>query len=450
MHRPGAPFTFLLALAAPLTAQAQDLAAKIDAAVDKHMQRPTAVGLSVGVALRGAVVAKGYGLADAEFDVPANADTAFRIGSITKQFTAALVLRLIEQGKVSLDDPLAKHVPDFPTAGKTVTVRQLLDHTSGIKSYTSLGAAWEKTQPLELTHDELLGLVAGKPFDFEPGTDWRYNNTGYYLLGVLLEKVTGKPYAQLIQDEIAGPLGLGRTRYDSNSDLIKNRAQGYEHRDGKLGNDAPLGLSQPGAAGALLSTGGDLVRWSTALCDGKVISNDSYARMTQTTVLPNGRDTRYAFGLGRDQFAGKARIHHGGGINGFNSFLFWLPEAGLHVAVISNSERLSAKRAAEEIAYAVLGLEPPRAEDRPTSPQLRASIAGDYTIEALGKGMKVFEQDGKVMVQGDGQSAVSILWQGEGEFRASFDPSVKLIWQKDGKSFELHQGGGVFVAKKKE
>jgi len=454
MKQPVTTLLFLCALAAVLAAQTPDtktteLGGRIDAVVKPHLKKPGAVGLSVGVAFGGEVVAKGYGLADAEFDVVADAETCFRIGSITKQFTAALVLKQIEQGKVSLDDPLGKHVPDFPTAGKTVTVRQLLDHTSGIKSYTDLGPEWEKKQPLELSHDELLGLVAGKPFDFEPGTEWRYNNTGYYLLGVLLEKVTGRPYAELIQQEIATPLGLGRTRYDSNRELIKNRAQGYEFAQGKLGNDAPLGMSQPGAAGALLSTGGDLVRWSQALVAGKVVTKASYARMVQPTVLPNGSDTHYGFGLMRDEFGGTARVHHGGGINGFNSFLFWLPEPGFHVAVISNSEHLNAQRVAEDIAYEVLGLQRPVAADKPTTAELRALIAGDYTIDALGMNIRVFEKDGKVMTQAEGQDAFAILWQGEMAFRASFDPGVKLVWSQAGKSFELHQGGGVFVAKKK-
>ena len=454
MNRLATRLLLLCAFAAPLTAQTPraltpDLASRIDAVVKPHLKKPGAVGLSVGVAHGGEVIAKGYGLADAEFDVAADSETCFRIGSITKQFTAALVLEQIEQGKLALADPLGKHVPDFPTAGKTVTVSQLLDHTSGIKSYTDLGPEWEKKQPLELSHDELLGLVAGKPFDFEPGTEWRYNNTGYYLLGVLLEKITGRSYAALIAAEIATPLGLGRTRYDSNRELIKNRAQGYEFDEGKLGNDAPLGMSQPGAAGALLSTGGDLVRWSQALVAGKVVSKESYARMVQTTVLPNGRDTHYGFGLMRDEFGGKTRINHGGGINGFNSYLFWLPEPGLHVAVISNSERLNARRVAEDIAYEVLGLQRPVAADRPTSAELRALIAGDYAIDVLGMTLRVFEKDGKVMTQAEGQDAFAILWQGEQEFRASFDASVKLVWSADGKTFELHQGGGVFVAKKK-
>ena len=194
------------------------------------------------------LLAKGYGLAEAEFEVPADAQTMFRIGSITKQFTAALILRAVERGQLSLEDGLERFVPTFPLQGKKVTIRQLLQHTSGIPSYTDLGEEWVKKQPLELSHDELLALVAGKPFDFEPGSDWHYNNTGYYLLGMVLEKVHGKSFAQVVIDELSVPLGLSRTRYDSSAELIKNRAQGYDFVDGVRHNDAPLGMSQPGAA----------------------------------------------------------------------------------------------------------------------------------------------------------------------------------------------------------
>ncbi|MEQ1630906.1 MAG: serine hydrolase domain-containing protein [Planctomycetota bacterium] len=447
MHPHRHAFAFLVLLASSVPAQ--DLAQKVDAAVAPHMQKPLAVGLSVGVAMGSETVAKGYGLADVEFDVPVNGATAFRIGSITKQFTAVLVMKLVEKGLVGLEDPLQKHVPEFATEGKQVTVRQLLDHTSGIKSYTDLGPKWEEKQPLELTHEQLLALVADEPFDFEPGSDWRYNNTGYYLLGVLLEKVTGKSYASLVADEIATPLSMTRTRYDSNLDLIKNRAQGYQFDGETIQNDAPLGMSQPFAAGALLSTGGDLVRWAQALTGGKVLLPASYERMTTTTVLPNGRDTHYAFGIGRDEFGGKLRLQHGGGINGFNSFLLSLPEVDFHVAVISNSERLSSRRVAEDLAYSVLGLERPKAEDKPTSKELRARLTGAFAIADLSLELEVFEKDDKLMVQAVGQSAFAILWQGEGEFRAAFDPSVKLVFRRDGSSFDLHQSGGVFEAKRK-
>ncbi|MEM9409367.1 MAG: serine hydrolase domain-containing protein, partial [Acidobacteriota bacterium] len=191
-----------------------------------------AVGLSVALAYDGNILLEeGYGTIEVEHDVATNAESIFRIGSITKQFTAALVMKQVESGKIGLDDPISKFV-DYPTQGKEVTVRHLLTHTSGIKSYTGLGAEWIKTVPLEMTHEELLGLVDDLPFDFDPGTKYRYNNTGYYLLGVILEEVSGKSFAELLAEEIADPLELTRTRYGSNGDIIRNRAQGYEFRNG--------------------------------------------------------------------------------------------------------------------------------------------------------------------------------------------------------------------------
>jgi D-alanyl-D-alanine carboxypeptidase len=191
-------------------------------------------------------------MADLEHGAKATATTPFRIGSITKQFTSALVMRLVEQKKIALDDGIERYVESLPLQGKRVTVQMLLDHTSGIPSYTDLGEEWQKLWPIELTHEQLLALVAGKPFDFEPGTDWHYNNTGYYLLGMLLEKVHGKPFADIVQSELAAPLGLVHTRYDHHRDIVPGRAQGYAFVDGSLQNDEHLGMSQPGAAGDLM------------------------------------------------------------------------------------------------------------------------------------------------------------------------------------------------------
>ena len=154
--------------------------------VARYMKAPNAVGLSVGVWWKGELLGKGYGLAEAEFEVPARADTMFRIGSVTKQITAAMVMRLIEQGKVKLDTASTVHEPEFRTGAHTVTIKQLLNHTSGIPSYTDIGEDWRKVWPIELTHEQLLGLVQDRSFDFDPGQGWHYNNTGYYMLGMLL------------------------------------------------------------------------------------------------------------------------------------------------------------------------------------------------------------------------------------------------------------------------
>lgn len=359
-------------------AQAPAWLTEVDALVSKRLSGPNAIGFSIGVAQKGEVLlAKGYGQADLEAGSAADAETMFRIGSVTKRFTAALIVQAIAAGNLSLDATLDTFVPDFPLQGKKVTIRHLLNHTSGIPNYTDVGKEWEKVQPLELSHAELLALVAGKPFDFEPGTDWRYDNTGYYLLGMVLEKVHGKPYAKCI-DELCASIGLTRTRHDSNRELIRNRAQGYGVENGKTVNDEPLGMNQPGAAGALLSTGGDLVRWSMALAGGKVVDAASYTQMTTPPQI-DGKDTHYGFGLMVGQVEGQPAVMHGGGIHGFNSVLLHLPAHGLHVAVLSNGERASSQKLAEAIVRAVLGLQEFVAKDLPLPAALRDQLAGAPT-----------------------------------------------------------------------
>jgi D-alanyl-D-alanine carboxypeptidase len=418
------------------------LAAKIDAIAAAELSKPGGAGLSIAVAQRGRILhSKGYGKADLEFDVPANEETMFRIGSVTKQFTAALLMRLIEQGKLTLDDELSKYVPDFPLQGRKVTIRQLLQHTSGIKSYTELGESWRKLWPLELTHAELLALVKDAPFDFEPGSSHHYSNTGYYLLGMVIEKVTGKSYAEHLLAEICGPLELTRTRYDSHRDLIRNRAQGYGLERGAIVNDHALGMAQPGAAGGILSTAKDLVHWQMVLTSGKFVASDSFARMRTPTVLPNGRNTFYGFGLKVVEWEGKPRVEHGGGIFGFNSMLFWLPDEDLHVAVISNGEPISSDKIADAVGRAALGIEPPKVKDEPIKPDLITRLSGDFVLEKIGLEFKVFEREGKLMVQATGQDAFRILWQGGDAFRADFDPEVRLDFAPDGKSLVLFQKG---------
>ena len=424
---------------------------KVDAIAAEHLAKPGGVGLSVGVARKGKLLlAKGYGIADAEFDVPADGETLFRIGSITKQITSAAIMLFVEENKLSLDDTLAEMVPEFPTPGKTVTLHQLLNHTSGIPSYTSMGDAWKAKWPLELTDAELLALVEGKSFDFEPGQDWNYNNTGYYLLGMIVEKTGEASYDEHVRKALFEPIGLTRSRYDSNRDLIKNRAQGYSiGPGGKLYNDNYLGMSQPGGAGGILSTGGELVRWSMALTSGQVVSADSFAQMSEPTVLPSGKPTGYGFGLMVDELAGKKRIGHGGGIHGFNSMLFWLPDEDLHVAVISNGEPLRSDKVADAIAFAALGIEKPVAKNEPTTKEQRAKLAGMYRLEALKLDARVFEDGDRLKCQATGQGAWGMLWQGGSEFRAEFDSDVRVVFDDDAQGFTLHQGGGVFHAARK-
>lgn len=347
--------TWLSFSSAPARAAQASEVERIDAIVQQHMRKPGAVALSVAVA-RGAelVYVKTPGFAELEFAVNANEETMFRIGSVTKQFTAAAILKLAERGKLSIDDPLTRFLPDYPMQGHEITLRHLLTHTSGLPNYTDLGPVWERHMAERLSDAEMLALWKDKPLEFAPGERWKYSNSGYYLLGIVIEKVSGKGYAEFLRETFFEPLQLTRTRYDSNEELLLNRAQGYTFQGERFGNDGLLDLGQPGAAGGLISSASDLVRWQIALVEGRAISKASYEEMTLPFLLANGKETNYGMGLQLDRQAGQRCVWHGGGINGFNSVLLYFPDAKLSIAAISNSEGARADALGLALASALL------------------------------------------------------------------------------------------------
>lgn len=340
---------------APVESRAA-LPQQIDQVLETVLQENGALGFSVGVAMRGELIHEaGYGLAELEHQVPVQRHSMFRIGSITKQYTGAAICRLADQGKLYFDDPLKLYVPEFDTQGREVTLRHLLTHTSGIFNYTNLGAKWQAHMALDLSHSELLGLLEGVPLDFEPGRAYRYSNTGYFLLGMVIEKVSGLSYADFVQKEFFEPLGLSHTRYGSNSDVIPMRAQGYVHRgQGRFANDDLISMQQPYAAGSLIATAGDLVRWSLALMGGQVLKPESFEEMTLPFLLEDGDESPYGFGLNLQPVSGQPCLSHGGGINGFNSIMYYFPETKLCLAVISNSEGYSADEVAQRLLKLLL------------------------------------------------------------------------------------------------
>ncbi len=265
---------------------ARPTAASVAATVDSlvaDFQRATGVpGVSVAVirAGRDTLAYKGYGLADVENDVPATPRTVYRIGSITKQFTSAAVLQLAEQGRLSLDAALGTVLPQVPAAWRGVTIRQLLSHTSGIRSYTDIGPRWQRRWGEDMVPDTILSLVRDDTLDFAPGTRWHYDNTGYVVLGMVVEKVAGQPYAEYLREHLWQPLGLTSTYYCDAAPIVPHRARGYDAARGALVNAAYLRVTQPFAAGALCSTVGDLAAWNRALATGRVVRAASWTRMT--------------------------------------------------------------------------------------------------------------------------------------------------------------------------
>jgi D-alanyl-D-alanine carboxypeptidase len=410
--------------------------ATIDSLAAAFLAEGPVAGVSVAVVKgRDTIVMKGYGLADMENDVPASAKTVYRIGSITKQFTAAAIMRLVDAGKLSLDDTLGKLLPGTPPAWRGITLRRLLNHTSGIRSYTGIGPRWQRRWREDMSPDTIVGLVRDDTLDFKPGAQWRYNNTGYVLLGMIVERVSGKSYATYLDNEFYHPLGLSQTYYCSQKPIIKRRAQGYQRAGRQLVNAEYLSMTQPFSAGALCSTVGDLVAWQRALVGGRVVRPGSYAAMTTPEVLSDGKPLTYGYGFGVGRFEKRRRVSHGGGIHGFNTELAYYPDDTLHVVVLANTAS-NPERLADQIARVALGLPlltPPAGVALAGSE--RARYVGAYTLTGPA-GQKaparVFEQDGALYWQLGDRPPRRLIALGDHAFALHEVPDVRITFTVGG------------------
>ncbi len=383
--------SLLLLLSAPL-AEAQEAASDpaearstiegVDAYVQALMQKRHIPGVSIAVVRDGEVVlAKGYGLANVELGVPATEDTVYQLASVTKTFTSAAVMLLEAEGKLSLDDRITDRLSGLPEAWKDVTVRHLLNHTSGIKSYTSV-EDFHKAARKDFDRREILDLVATAPLEFAPGEKWSYSNTGYFLLGMLIEEVAGKPYGEFMAERVFGPLGMAHTRANDLRAVIPGRAQGYEW-DGKvLRNGEYVSPSQPFAAGMLVSSVADLVKWDAALANGTLLDGPTLERMWTPTRLNDGEEAGYGLGWGTSKVNGHRRVSHGGGIPGFSTELARYPNDKLTVIVLTNADGGHAGAIARKVAgmfvpeLAEEGEEPIADPDEPTTERLRGVLEG--------------------------------------------------------------------------
>ncbi len=323
----------------------------------------------------------GYGMASLELGVSVTPDTVFRIGSVTKQFTAAGIMLLQEQGKLSISDPITKYLPEYPTHGHNITIEHLLTHTSGIMSYTSIPGYMAGN---EIRHDvsteELIDVFENLPMKFVPGTQWRYSNSGYVLLGAIIEVVSEERYAEFIDERVARPLNLQSTTYGG-FQLVPNRAAGYDvDDDGSFVNADFLSMTQPHGAGALLSTVGDLAAWNDALVNGKLISKASYEQMIKPYELANGEPYPYGYGLAFGPLRGRSTVFHGGGIHGFSCYTLWLPQEDVYIAVLTNStgRRPGPGTVARRAAAILIGDPYPNRIPVQLDPTLQARLVGKY------------------------------------------------------------------------
>ena len=338
----------MLLLLSPAWASAQE--AEVDAFVRAQMAARHIPGVSVAVVKDGKVVlARGYGLANVEHQVPATPQTVYQLASVTKAFTAAAVMMLVEEGKLTLDAPLRTVMPDVPEAWGAVTISQLLTHTSGIPSYTSL-PDFQQNVRTDYTPAELIALVRDRPVDFAPGEKYRYNNSGYVLLGMIVEKLSGQPWDAFLQARIFTPLGMTTARMNNLSAVVANRAQGYAWANGTLRNGEYVSPTQPYAAGALIVSVLDLVKWDAALAARALLSPASYQAMYTPAPLTGGKTHPYGFGWEVAPYRTRPRLGHGGGIPGFSTYFARFVDDEVSVIVLANEGSGGAERLANGIA----------------------------------------------------------------------------------------------------
>jgi len=354
---------------------------------------------------------KGYGFANLEWQVPDTPTTKFRIGSITKQFTAASILLLEERGKLKTDDPVKKYMPDAPAAWDKVTIFHLLTHTSGIPSFTSFPDL-PKRQLEAMTPQQLVDWFRDKPLEFEPGTKWNYSNSGYVLLGYLIEKISGQSYADFVQQNIFTPLGMKDSGYDSNSAIIERHAAGYAPGKNGPENAGFVNMTVPLSAGGLYSTTEDLLRWEQGLFGGKLLSPASLAKMT----TPFKED--YAFGLGVSSQGGHKAITHDGGIQGFNTSMIYYPDEKLVIEVLANINGPAAGQIAAALGKVAHGEKVVLTSERKEitlAPQVLQKYVGNYelTVQSQSFPFVITLEEGKLLAKLDNQPRFPIFPESE-------------------------------------
>ena len=343
----------LVSICAISTSIAQSLEQRIDALVSAQypVNEP---GANVLVAKNGKVMyRKAFGKANLELDVPMQPDNVFQIGSITKQFTAVAILMLEEEGKLSVTDKLSTYISDYPK-GDQVTIHQLLNHTSGIKSYTSVPSFMEMVRT-DMTPLELIGKFRDIDYDFEPGEKWLYNNSAYIILGYIIEEVSGMSYEDFIEQKLFEPTGMTHSLYGSLTELIPNRASGYQANGSGFRNADYLSLSLPYAAGSIMSTVDDLLLWEQAIRKNHLISSGSKNKAFTPGRLNNGDALDYGYGWFVGNIQGSETIEHGGGIFGYTTMGIYVPSEDIYAVVLTNRNDKAPSDLTVKIVAEVLG-----------------------------------------------------------------------------------------------
>ncbi|WP_457423778.1 serine hydrolase domain-containing protein [Roseateles sp. P5_E7] len=407
------------------------MAAYADQLLDAQKIARDGPGITVLVARGDQLLYKGArGAASIELGVPMQPDHLLRIGSVTKQFAAATLLRQIDEGKAKFDDPLSKFLPDYPN-GANITLLQLLNHTSGVKSYTGIAGYMVNPIRRDLTTAELIKEFKDLPADFAPGEKWAYNNSGYVLLGAVVEAISGKSWHQTLDEALLKPAQITSVHFEAGDQLFKGMARGYTlNGQGQVAPAGLLSMTQPHAAGALIGNAEGLWRWNQALHGGKLISKASYERMT----TPEGpaKPRNYGFGIGTGSLRDQALLSHGGGIHGFTSLLSYLPKSQTTVVILRNSDSPGFNMDLVSRKLAAFAIGEPFADSKPVAvpaEQLKAAEGVYAREDKQTRTLRV--KDGVLQSQRSGSGIATLVPLGQDRF-AFADSVNELHLERDG------------------
>lgn len=430
---------------APVTRSVQDLAARLDATIAPYFQTD-APGAAVIVVKDGkTVLRKAYGMADTTKGIKMRPEMALRIGSMTKQFTATAILLLADEGKLSLQDEITKFLPDYPTQGRKITVEHLLTHTSGIVSYTGR-QGYAQRAPQDTTVAAQIDSFKNDPMQFEPGTQYRYNNSGYYLLGAIIEKVSGQPYHKFLEQRIFVPLGMEHTAYEGYERSPWPTAAGHSQAENGFGPARPLGAHQSYAGGALVSTVDDLAKWDAAV-GRKLLKPATWQRAFSSYRLADGKDSNYGYGWELTLIQGEPTIGHSGATRGYRSYGLRLPGQGVYVAVLTNSDSgtVVPDVVARRAAAVAIGKPLPEFREVALDAASLDAVAGVYTQDGT---QRVLRRDGEYLaLQRPGRGPLVLKAMSASEFFIP-DTADWLVFQREGNKvtgMTMYQDGRALI-----
>lgn len=435
----------LVVMAAPVFGGelSSDQLNRIEEIITRIKEQGRFPGVSVWVDKGGVnVYSVAFGETDIENGLAASIDSAYPIGSITKSFTALAALQLVAAGQLDLDAPVSRYLEDFSGPAKDVLVRQLLTHTSGIPNYTSIPVVRDQLKRQKLGREQMVSFFADLPLQFEPGTRFNYTNSGFYLLGLIIEKVSAKDYYQYLQENVWDPLGMARTYSGDDEQLISGRVRGYEYGQKGFSNASPWYYLVPFSAGSIISTVGDLARYRRGVFVSDVIDSKVRALVLKQVPMKDGTPNPYTLGaLIKSDFHGHIKYSHSGEIYGFFSDHAYYPDDDLTIAILTNRKGAAPTPVSMErkIARVVLGLPELVAKDVQLSAEQLAQYVGDYYLEPLQFGPPVYGFkviDGVLAVSFGGVEAAGpalpLRAQGNDQFVSVMDDEWRFTFTREG------------------